>query len=120
MMPELGFGPDDNDRLVASYSGGWQMRMCLGKILLKVGGGQRIESLPLLHRHSIAGMRVDAAQQPAGSRSIGLLRPAACVLRSAGYTCCGCARLALCTEPASAAASTPCPPRPGPRPAAAG
>ena len=24
MMPELGFGPDDNDRLVASYSGGWQ------------------------------------------------------------------------------------------------
>ncbi|EFN51164.1 hypothetical protein CHLNCDRAFT_28318, partial [Chlorella variabilis] len=35
MMPELGFGPDDNDRLVASYSGGWQMRMCLGKILLK-------------------------------------------------------------------------------------
>lgn len=37
MMPELGFGPEDNDRLVASYSGGWQMRMCLGKILLKVG-----------------------------------------------------------------------------------
>lgn len=36
MMPELGFGPEDNDRLVASYSGGWQMRMCLGKILLKV------------------------------------------------------------------------------------
>lgn len=38
MMPELGFNPtEDNDRLVASYSGGWQMRMCLGKILLKVG-----------------------------------------------------------------------------------
>lgn len=35
MMPELGFGPDDNDRLVASYSGGWQMRMSLGKILLR-------------------------------------------------------------------------------------
>jgi ATPase subunit of ABC transporter with duplicated ATPase domains len=35
MMPALGFGPDDNDRLVASYSGGWQMRMCLGKILLQ-------------------------------------------------------------------------------------
>ncbi|KAI3431868.1 hypothetical protein D9Q98_010619 [Chlorella vulgaris] len=36
MMPELGFSPtEDNDRLVASYSGGWQMRMCLGKILLK-------------------------------------------------------------------------------------
>lgn len=35
MMPELGFSPEENDRLVASYSGGWQMRMCLGKILLK-------------------------------------------------------------------------------------
>lgn len=35
MMPELGFTADDNDRLVASYSGGWQMRMCLGKILLQ-------------------------------------------------------------------------------------
>ena len=35
MMPELGFAQDDNDRLVASYSGGWQMRMCLGKMLLK-------------------------------------------------------------------------------------
>jgi ATPase subunit of ABC transporter with duplicated ATPase domains len=35
MMPELGFSLDDNDRLVASYSGGWQMRMCLGKILLQ-------------------------------------------------------------------------------------
>ncbi len=27
MMPELGFKQDDNDRLVASFSGGWQMRM---------------------------------------------------------------------------------------------
>eukprot|EP01025_Chloroclados_australasicus_P020892 TRINITY_DN2198_c0_g2_i3.p1 TRINITY_DN2198_c0_g2~~TRINITY_DN2198_c0_g2_i3.p1 ORF type:complete len:699 (+),score=100.85 TRINITY_DN2198_c0_g2_i3:90-2099(+) len=35
MMPELGFSPEDNDRLVESYSGGWQMRMCLGKILLQ-------------------------------------------------------------------------------------
>ena len=35
MMPELGFGPADNDRLVASFSGGWQMRMCLGKMLLQ-------------------------------------------------------------------------------------
>jgi ATPase subunit of ABC transporter with duplicated ATPase domains len=35
MMPELGFSTEDNDRLVASYSGGWQMRMCLGKILLQ-------------------------------------------------------------------------------------
>jgi ATPase subunit of ABC transporter with duplicated ATPase domains len=35
-MPELGFAPEDADRLVASFSGGWQMRMSLGKILLQV------------------------------------------------------------------------------------
>lgn len=36
LMPELGFAPEDSDRLVASFSGGWQMRMSLGKILLQV------------------------------------------------------------------------------------
>jgi ATPase subunit of ABC transporter with duplicated ATPase domains len=35
MMPELGFTKQDEDRLVASFSGGWQMRMCLGKMLLQ-------------------------------------------------------------------------------------
>ncbi|XP_006827126.2 ABC transporter F family member 5 [Amborella trichopoda] len=35
MMPELGFAPEDGDRLVASFSSGWQMRMSLGKILLQ-------------------------------------------------------------------------------------
>ncbi|PKA49098.1 ABC transporter F family member 5 [Apostasia shenzhenica] len=35
IMPELGFEPEDSDRLVASFSGGWQMRMSLGKILLQ-------------------------------------------------------------------------------------
>ncbi|CAH9111964.1 unnamed protein product [Cuscuta epithymum] len=35
MMPELGFTPQDADRLVASFSGGWQMRISLGKILLQ-------------------------------------------------------------------------------------
>ena len=35
IMPELGFVPEDNDRLVASFSGGWQMRISLGKILLQ-------------------------------------------------------------------------------------
>lgn len=36
MMPTLGFVPArDSDRLVASFSGGWQMRMGLGKILLQ-------------------------------------------------------------------------------------
>lgn len=36
LMPELGFSPEDSDRLVASFSSGWQMRMSLGKILLQV------------------------------------------------------------------------------------
>ncbi|KAF9592248.1 hypothetical protein IFM89_012824 [Coptis chinensis] len=35
MMPELGFSPEDSDRLVALFSSGWQMRMSLGKILLQ-------------------------------------------------------------------------------------
>lgn len=35
MMPQLGFNPDDNDRLVSTFSGGWQMRISLGKILLQ-------------------------------------------------------------------------------------
>ena len=35
MMPELGFKPEDADRLVREFSGGWQMRMSLGKILLQ-------------------------------------------------------------------------------------
>eukprot|EP00959_Pyramimonas_sp_CCMP1952_P260306 5442537-Pyramimonas_sp.AAC.1 len=34
-MASLGFKEEDNDRLVASFSGGWQMRMSLGKILLQ-------------------------------------------------------------------------------------
>ncbi|CAH8281671.1 unnamed protein product [Eruca vesicaria subsp. sativa] len=35
LMPELGFCEEDADRLVASFSSGWQMRMSLGKILLQ-------------------------------------------------------------------------------------
>ncbi|XWS33251.1 hypothetical protein CRYUN_Cryun22dG0065400 [Craigia yunnanensis] len=35
LMPVLGFSPEDSDRLVASFSSGWQMRMSLGKILLQ-------------------------------------------------------------------------------------
>ncbi|XP_010916985.1 ABC transporter F family member 5 [Elaeis guineensis] len=35
LMPELGFAPEDSERLVASFSSGWQMRMSLGKILLQ-------------------------------------------------------------------------------------
>jgi len=35
ILPELGFEPGDTDRLVSAFSGGWQMRMSLGKILLQ-------------------------------------------------------------------------------------
>uniref|UniRef100_A0A1J3FQU0 ABC transporter F family member 2 n=1 Tax=Noccaea caerulescens TaxID=107243 RepID=A0A1J3FQU0_NOCCA len=35
LMAELGFASEDADRLVASFSSGWQMRMSLGKILLQ-------------------------------------------------------------------------------------
>jgi ATP-binding cassette subfamily F protein 3 len=35
LLPELGFEPDDGDRLVSSFSGGWQMRICLGKVMLQ-------------------------------------------------------------------------------------
>lgn len=35
ILPEMGFNADDGDRLVSSFSGGWQMRMSLGKILLQ-------------------------------------------------------------------------------------
>ena len=35
ILPELGFELEDGDRLVSAFSGGWQMRMSLGKILLQ-------------------------------------------------------------------------------------
>ena len=35
ILPELGFVPEDGDRSVGEFSGGWQMRMGLGKILLQ-------------------------------------------------------------------------------------
>lgn len=35
ILPEMGFSAEDGDRLVSAFSGGWQMRMCLGKILLQ-------------------------------------------------------------------------------------
>jgi ATP-binding cassette, subfamily F, member 3 len=35
ILPELGFVPGDSDRFVDEFSGGWQMRMGLGKILLQ-------------------------------------------------------------------------------------
>ncbi|MEG3975678.1 ABC-F family ATP-binding cassette domain-containing protein [Microcoleus sp. herbarium8] len=35
ILPEIGFEIEDGDRLVSAFSGGWQMRMSLGKILLQ-------------------------------------------------------------------------------------
>lgn len=35
VMPGLGFVEDDNDKLVASFSGGWKVRIGLGKVLLQ-------------------------------------------------------------------------------------
>lgn len=35
ILPEMGFTTEDGDRLVSGFSGGWQMRMSLGKILLQ-------------------------------------------------------------------------------------
>jgi ATP-binding cassette, subfamily F, member 3 len=35
ILPDLGFAIEDGDRLVSAFSGGWQMRMSLGKILLQ-------------------------------------------------------------------------------------
>jgi ATP-binding cassette subfamily F protein 3 len=35
ILPELGFAPEDGERLVSAFSGGWQMRMSLAKIMLQ-------------------------------------------------------------------------------------
>lgn len=35
ILPEMGFEAEDGDRLVSAFSGGWQMRISLGKILLQ-------------------------------------------------------------------------------------
>jgi ATP-binding cassette subfamily F protein 3 len=35
LLPSIGFGLEHADKLVGDYSGGWQMRLALGKILLQ-------------------------------------------------------------------------------------
>tara|TARA_Y100001968_G_scaffold45599_1_gene35652 strand:- start:27838 stop:29565 length:1728 start_codon:yes stop_codon:yes gene_type:complete len=35
ILPKIGFSSEDADRLVEDFSGGWQMRIALGKILLQ-------------------------------------------------------------------------------------
>ncbi len=35
ILPDMGFEPGDGDRQVSEFSGGWQMRMGLGKVLLQ-------------------------------------------------------------------------------------
>jgi ATP-binding cassette subfamily F protein 3 len=35
LLPTIGFQPADGDRLVSTFSGGWQMRMAFGKLMLQ-------------------------------------------------------------------------------------
>lgn len=35
ILPSIGFSPADADRMVGSFSGGWQMRIALGKLMLQ-------------------------------------------------------------------------------------
>tara|TARA_Y100001968_G_scaffold266413_1_gene255932 strand:- start:30530 stop:32233 length:1704 start_codon:yes stop_codon:yes gene_type:complete len=35
ILPEIGFNSNEGDQLVSNFSGGWQMRIALGKILLQ-------------------------------------------------------------------------------------
>jgi ATP-binding cassette subfamily F protein 3 len=35
LLPTIGFKPEDGDRLVSTFSGGWQMRMAFGKLMLQ-------------------------------------------------------------------------------------
>ena len=35
ILPKLGFSQKDADKLVGNFSGGWQMKVALGKIILQ-------------------------------------------------------------------------------------
>ena len=35
LLPTIGFKPEDAERLVGTFSGGWQMRIALGKVMLQ-------------------------------------------------------------------------------------
>jgi ATP-binding cassette subfamily F protein 3 len=35
LLPTLGFKPEDSERIVSSFSGGWQMRIAFGKLMLQ-------------------------------------------------------------------------------------
>lgn len=35
LLPEIGFSSEDGDRLVSTFSGGWQMRIGFGKVMLR-------------------------------------------------------------------------------------
>jgi ATPase subunit of ABC transporter with duplicated ATPase domains len=61
IMDVMGFNDDEGEDLVASFSGGWKMRIGLGKVLLKdpnvllldeVSGAERVECLSFLSRCS--------------------------------------------------------------------
>ena len=70
MMPTLGFDSErDSDRLVASYSGGWQMRMGLGKILLQEPDLLLLDEVRQGNRGQ-RGAFVPAADDGAGGREV--------------------------------------------------
>lgn len=56
MMSQLGFVPEDADRLIASFSGGWQMRVCIGKILLQVRFAEHLWAAIVWWLESISGL----------------------------------------------------------------
>ena len=69
ILPEIGFEPEDGDRLVSAFSGGWQMRMSLGKILqTRHPAARRTYQPPRLRNHRMAGSLPERADHPHGNR----------------------------------------------------
>ncbi|GFY80222.1 general control non-repressible 5 [Actinidia rufa] len=61
LMLELGFAPEDSDRLVATFSGGWQMRMCRsGRIYFRLPSWFRL-ALRVSRRSTLEGARLGDA-----------------------------------------------------------
>ena len=65
LLPDLGFMPNDSDRLVGEFSGGWQMRINLGKVMLT---DPDIMLLDEPTNHSVAGNLSQVAESADGNR----------------------------------------------------
>ena len=88
ILPDMGFHNDDGERLVSSFSGGWQMRMGLGKVMLKAPdlllldeptNDLDVETLVSLGRapHRRLGAPLSAAAQAAMERAMERMEVAA-------------------------------------------